>query len=204
MILEKINEILEGGLEVLTIENLTEVQQKTIARVKQGGDLLLTAGSNSGRSTAIAFSSILKAPESFEGSPRVLIFCSTVEKSRALFDLLRNMVRRTEITVEAADDKGAMLLQRNHIYDGVDIIVGNPKRIFELYLQNGIFLGKLRLVVIDDASETTKDIILTRQMIRMVDAMPKCQRIVLTSEMTSNLEKLNEVLLFNPLEVEVK
>jgi superfamily II DNA/RNA helicase len=204
MILEKINEILEGGLEVLTIENLTIVQQKTIARVKQGGDLLLTAGSNSGRSTAIAFSSILKAPESFEGSPRVLIFCSTVEKSRALFDLLRNMVRRTEITVEAADDKGAMLLQRNHIYDGVDIIVGNPKRIFELYLQNGIFFGKLRLVVIDDASETTKDIILTRQMIRMVDAMPKCQRIVITSEMTSNLEKLNEVLLFNPLEIEVK
>jgi ATP-dependent RNA helicase RhlE len=201
MFLEKINEILEGGLEVLNLTELTEVEEKTLARVKQGGDMTLLAGPKTGKSTAIALASILKSPESYEGSPRVLIFCSTVAKSRALTEQLKNMVRRTEITVEPADDQGMMIQQRNDIYDGVDIIVGNPKRIFDLYLQNGIFLGKLKLLVIDDADETTKNIMLTRHIIRLVDVLPKCQRLIFTTKMTPHIQLLSEELLVNSLEV---
>lgn len=199
MVLEKLNKLLEGALDDSPIQVLNELQEKTIARIKQGGDAVVIAGPKTGRSTAIAISALVKAPESYEGSPRVLVLCSTIDKAHKLHEQLSRWVRRTEISIELAHDKGNMVLERNNIFDGADILIGTTKRILDLYIQNGFHVGKLTLFVLDDASELVNDAVMAQRIVRLIESLPKCQRFVYTAEVTPRIEKLIEDICVHPV-----
>src|SRR4051812_28895260 len=100
MTLEQLNTHLEGGLEDTELKTLNELQLKSIAKVKQGGDCIFIAGERTGETTAIALSALVKAPHSYEGSPRVIIFSSTIDKAHQLHSQLSRWVRRTESSIE--------------------------------------------------------------------------------------------------------
>jgi superfamily II DNA/RNA helicase len=199
MTLEQLNEHLQDTLAESGITSLNEVEQAILARVRQGGDAVFVAGEGSGKSTGISLASVVKAPKAFEGSPRVLILSPTIDSVHNLHKQLTAWVRRTEIAVEIAHDKGNMVLERNNIFDGADIIVGNTKRILDLYIQNGIHVGQLALFVIDDASEITKDPQMPARIMRLAESLPKCQKIILSKEWTPRVEQLAEQLCINPL-----
>lgn len=199
MTLEQLNEHLEGTLTESGIVSLNDVEQAILARVKQGGDAVFVAGAQSGKSTGIALASVIKAPKAFEGSPRVLILSPTIDSVHNLHKLLSSWVRRTEIAVELAHDKGNMILERNNIFDGADIITGNTKRILDLYIQNGIHVGQLTLFVVDDASEVTKDANTVQRILRIAESLPKCQKLILTKEITPRVEQLIDGLCVHPL-----
>lgn len=121
--------------------------------------------------------SLFKAPQAFEGSPRVLWITDTTDRARKLADQMKHLCRRSEIAVELADDKGKMIEQRNHIFDGADIIIGNPKRIHDLYNQNGIHVNQLKLVIIDSLDTFVKQPTLLQFIRRVNESLPKCQHI---------------------------
>ncbi len=194
MTLEQLNTHLQGTLEERSLTALNELQQKTIARLKQGGNAVITGESGSGKTTAVALASLIKAPDSYEGSPRVIILSSTVDKAHQLHAQLTEWVRRTEISVELTHDKGNMVRDRNTIFDGVDILVGNPKRILDLYIQNGIHMNQLVLFVIDDADEIAKDTLAVQHIVRLSESLPKCQRFIFAKEQTPKMERLQEAV----------
>jgi len=198
MTLEQLNKHLEGTLEDTEFATLNELQQKSIAKVKQGGDCVFVSGDRTGKTTAIAMSSIVKAPHSYEGSPRVIVFSSTVDKAHQLHKQLSTWVRRTEISIELAHDKGNMVLERNNIFDGADILVANTKRMLDLYIQNGIHIGQLTLLIVDDATEIAKDAMMTQRIARLIESFPKCQHFIFTTEINSKVEKLMEVFCNHP------
>ena len=198
MTLEQLNTHLQGTLEERSLTSLNELQQKVIARLKQGGNAVITGESGSGKSTAVALASLIKAPHSYEGSPRVLILSSTVDKAHQLHAQLTDWVRRTEISVELTHDKGNMVRDRNTVYDGVDILIGNPKRILDLYIQNGIHLNQLMLFVIDDADVIAKDALMVQYIIRLAESLPKCQRFIFATEQTPKMDRLLEAVCLHP------
>ena len=199
MTLEQLNDHLEGTLTEGPIQTLNELQQQVIARIKKGGDGVFVAPALTGKTTAIALASLIKAPHSYEGSPRVIILTSTVDRAHILHKQLSTWVRRTEISIELAHDKGNMVLERNNIFDGADILVANTKRALDLYIQNGIHVGQLMLFVIDDADVITRDAIMLQRIMRFAESLPKCQRLVFTSEVTPRVEKLMEDFCLNPV-----
>lgn len=196
---DQLNAHLHGTLDESALMEYNPLEKAVIARLKQGGDAVFVAGGQSGKSTAIALASVIKAPKAFEGSPRVLVLSPTIDSVHQLHKLLSSWVRRTEIAVELAHDKGNMILERNNIFDGADIIAGNPKRIHDLYIQNGFHVGQLTLFVIDDASEVTKDATILQRILRLAESLPKCQKLILTKELTPRLEQLIDQLCINPL-----
>jgi superfamily II DNA/RNA helicase len=198
MTLEQLDKHLENALTEAGILSLNPLQQAIISRVKQGGDAVFIAGKQSGKSTGIGLTSIIKAPKAFEGSPRVLILSPTIDSVHTLHKSMSTWTRRTEIAVEIAHDKGNMVQERNNIFDGADIIVGNTKRIMDLYIQNGIHVGQLSLFIIEDASEIMKDPLMPGRILRLAESLPKCQKLVFTSEMTPRVEKLIEDLCTHP------
>jgi ATP-dependent RNA helicase RhlE len=73
-----------------------------------------------------------------------------------------------------------MLHQRNDLFDGTEIIVGTPKRLYELYLQNGYNVSKMKLFVLDDAIELFKGGF-KMQIGRLADSLPKCQHLLFST-----------------------
>jgi superfamily II DNA/RNA helicase len=200
-IFERLNLHFEETFPSAGIEKPNELQEKVLQRVKQGGDLLVIAGKSSGKSTAAAIAALEKVPEQLEGSPRAVIICSTSEQAKITAAFIVKVSRRKEIYVELAHDKGNMIEQRNHIFEGADIVVGTAKRIYDLYIQNGINMGKLKLFVLDDAETMLKESTIA-QMRRIADSLPKCQRIIFANSVSSKLEKVMEDLMLNPMEIE--
>jgi superfamily II DNA/RNA helicase len=195
---EQLDEHLERALSDQQVPPFNDLQKKVISRIKQGGDAVFVAPGGSGRTTAVAFGSIVKAPGSYEGSPRVIIYSSTVDKAHQLHAQLKNYVRRTEISIELAHDKGNMVQERNNIFDGADILVVNPKKMLDLYIQNGVHINQLTLIIIDDADEIAQNNLTVQHINRLTESFPRSQRFMFTKELNPKVEKLMEIFCKNP------
>jgi superfamily II DNA/RNA helicase len=104
---------------------------------------------------------------------------------------LEKICRILDITVDLAHDRGKMLQQRNDIFDGTEIIIANPKRLYELYIQNGFNVSQLKLFILDDAIEHFKDGY-KMQLSRIVESLPKCQHLYFSN--TFNDKRIEEFL----------
>jgi superfamily II DNA/RNA helicase len=154
--------------------------QEAIFDVMKSGRNILAEGSEaSGKTTAILYSVLekIKLPE--EGSPRAIISCSSNDLAEKLYLELVKCTFHLDLTVDLVHDKGNMLKQRNDLFDGTEIIVGTPKRLYELYIQNGYNVGKLKLFIIDDAIQQVKNGNLM-QLKRIIESLPKCQFLIST------------------------
>lgn len=197
-IFDTLNEHFEGTFDAAGMKAPNELQEKVLQRGKQGGDLLVVSPAKSGKSMAAALAALQKVPASCEGSPRVVIICPDPEKARELAKFIATVSRRHELMIELADDKGQMIEQRNHIFEGADIVVGTPKRIYDLYIQNGINMGMLKLFILDDAETMLKEATIG-QLRRIADSLPKCQRIIFANAINPKLEKVMDDVLVHPM-----
>lgn len=177
---EELDNIVLHSLSELSFQEFNPLQEQLIHKLKQGRNCFISTSKNNGLRTALQFCSLIKAPKAFEGSPRVLWITSSPERAQQIVKEMQNWTRRSEIAVEFADDKGKMIVQRNHIFEGADIIVGNPKRVLDLYNQNGIHVNQLTLLIVDDASEMCKNPVILQQVKRVNESIPKCIRWVTT------------------------
>ena len=191
--------LLQNTLSESGISEFSTLQEAVLKRVKSGGDTIFVSPQNPDLQTGISLAAILKAPQAFEGSPRVLIISPTVDSVHAIRDQIKSWIRRTEIAVELAHDKGNMIQQRNDIFEGADIIVGNPKRIMELYNQNGIHVNQLVLLMVHGTDQILQQPVIAQTISRLAESLPgKCQRILFTSAESSRLDKLSEQVCRQP------
>jgi len=176
-------ELLRPALRELLEEKwhktLNPLQAGCITRLKAGNNLIIEADAGTGKTSAILVSILQKIDQASEGSPRAIVICKNDDEAKNLHTELSNLAKYHDLTVDLAHEKGNMLQQRNDIFDGTEIIIGTPKRIHDLYIQNGFNVSKLKLFVIDDIQDQMKKGHCA-QLKRMAESLPKCQ-FVLTS-----------------------
>lgn len=189
---EELNNRLENTLAELGREGYTEKQEKLIKLSKQGKNQLIFTSIDQDLIDGLHFISFMRAPEMLEGSPRVLWITPSWESAREKVKSFQQLMKRTDVTIEIADDKGKIIEQRNAIFEGTEIIIGNPKRILELYNQNGIHINQLSLVIIDQLETLCKDPLILQAIRRISESLPKCQKILLAEGTHNRLEAFCE------------
>jgi superfamily II DNA/RNA helicase len=134
-------------------------------------------------------SEIIPKPE--EGSPRAIVFCTNDESAKALHEQTAKALKSQDLTVDLIFEKGNKLKQRNDLFDGTEIIIGTPKRICELYFQNGFNIGKLKLLIINQMDEQMR---LGHKgfISRVAESLPKCRQLVFT--LNPDEERTNDYL----------
>ncbi len=195
MKVEEINNLLENSLTEAQILNYTEKQNDFLSILKKGSHLYIEGGSNLGIRTFLQLYSISKAPQAFEGAPRVLWFTSSVESVQKSVREMRPWIRRSEIVIETGDDKGKIIQQRNDIFTGADIIIGNPRRLLELYNQNGFHVGKLQLVIVSNLNEICPKASELQAIRRIFESLPKCQKIMTAKKSHHRINEFCEELM---------
>ncbi len=147
MIPELVETIVKAGYD----KEPKELQSLIIPKIKSGADLIVTAPKNSGKSTAINIGVIqqLKKPE--DKAPRAIIVVKSKDDAFAFDEQFEMLAELTGLRSLFVYDEGHLLYQKDMIYEGIDILIATPKRLTELLNNMGIPLGKLQMLIIDDA-----------------------------------------------------
>jgi ATP-dependent RNA helicase RhlE len=195
MSFKKLQEDLVIDLKKDGITEFWPAQEKIFSKVREGKNLIVVSEGEKGISTLLSIISIFKVPEPQEGSPRVVLICANNEEAVKRHEELSRWGRHLDLTIDLLHERGNKIQQRNDIFDGTEIVVGTAKRIYDMYIQNGLNLNMIRLFAIDDATKVLVQHVPT-YLARLGESLPKCQMIIGTKEVNPKLADLMEKLPF--------
>ena len=120
-------------------------------------------------------------PEPKEGSPRGIVICKDDATAREFGAFLEQRFKELDLTLDLIIEKGQRIRQRNDLFFGTELIVGTPKRICEMYFQNGFNIGELKLFMLLDLNtmlmKGNKGFIN-----RLSESLPKCKTVVVETQ----------------------
>ena len=120
-------------------------------------------------------------PEPQEGSPRGIVICSDDQTARSFSEFLEKPFRTLDLTLDLIVEKGQRVRQRNDLFFGTELIVGTPKRICEMYFQNGFNIGELKLFMLLDLNTILKQG--NKGFVnRLSESLPKCKKVVVETQ----------------------
>ncbi len=198
MAFKKLNDTLKQALIEYGLNSLSEFQSKVITAIKGGRNTIIIAGEEKYKSTALVIGILQKVQvASNDDAPRAIIVVENKEKALEMEALFNKLAKRTDLRIVVLHDKGHKVYQRIDLYEGSDILISTQKRLFEMYLQNGVNLGQLKTLVIDGAEAILKQDT-KKEIQRMTESISKCQYVLLNNTMTDRIEKSQETFLTFP------
>ena len=199
MKLKKINENLKEALVENGLAEANEMQQETFSTLKSGADCLVIASNGSGKTTSIVINVIQKLAGSNEESPRALIMVEDKAKVLEMVALFEKFGKNSGLEVYGVHDKGDMDYDKNYVSTGIDILIGTPTKLNDMFSTAGYNVNRLRMFIIDDADAILKLRHETKIM-RISDSIAKTQRIIFTDVLTERIEILADKMLVEPYE----
>ncbi|OHT45226.1 DEAD/DEAH box helicase [Flavobacterium tructae] len=197
MKLKKINEKLQDAL----IENgLTEanvLQQETFSTIKSGADCIILSPEKSGKSTTIVLNVIQQLAGKTEESPRALIIVEDKAKVLEMEALFEKYGKYTNLEVYGVHDKGDMDYDKNYVSTGIDVLIGTPNKLSDMFTTAGYNVNRLKMFILDDADPILKLRHETKIM-RISNSIAKVQRIIFAEELTERIEILADKMLVEP------
>ncbi|MEO8533479.1 MAG: DEAD/DEAH box helicase [Flavobacterium sp.] len=197
MKLKKIKEKLQDAL----IENgLTEpniLQKETFSTIKSGADCIVLSPEKSGKSTTIVINVIQQLAGSVEESPRALIIVEDKTKVLEMVELFAKYGKYTDLEVYGVHDKGDTDYDKNYISTGIDVLIGTPNKLNDMFTTAGYNVNRLKMFILDDADPILKLRHETKIM-RISNSIAKTQRIIFAEQLTERIEILAEKFLLEP------
>ena len=199
MKLKKINEALQNALIESGLTEANELQQETFSTIKSGADCLIVAPKGSGKTTTIVLNVIQQLAGKQEESPRALIIVEDKAKVLEMEVLFEEYGKYDPLEVYGVHDKGDTDYDKNYISTGIDVLIGTPNKLNDMFSTAGYNVNRLKLFILDDADPILKLRHETKIM-RISNSIAKTQRIIFTEQYTERVAILADKMLLEPYE----
>ena len=199
MKLKKINEELQQALIENGLTEANAMQKETFSTLKSGADCIIIAPKGSGKSTTIVLNVIQRLAGATEESPRALIIVEDKAKVLEMESLFEKYGKNSNLEVYGVHDKGDMEYDKNYISSGIDVLIGTPNKLSEMFTTAGYNVNRLKMFILDDADPILKLRHETRIM-RISNSIVRTQRIIFSEQFTERIEVLAEKMLVEPFE----
>ena len=189
-------------LDALHIEKPTPVQAKSIPAIAQGRDVMVTAKTGSGKSLAYVLPLVnLKMVDPPGRNTCVLI----IVPSRELVSQLATLIRRftqslANIKLVELAGGGSVNPQLMQLRGGADFVVATPGRLLDVVARNGLDLGRVTTLVLDEADRLL-DFEFQDETNEVLEQLPPCQRLFLSATFSKSVNAKSKWLLKDPLVV---
>lgn len=203
MKLKKINESLQRALIENGLSEANDLQRETFSTLKSGADCIIIAPPGSGKSTTIVLNVIQQLVAEGEESPRALVIVEDKAKVLEMGSLFEKLGNYTSLRVYGVHDKGDMEYDKNYISTGIDVLIGTPNRLNEMFTTAGYNVNRLKMFIIDDADPILKLRHETKIM-RISNSITKTQRIIFAEELTERVEMLADKMMVEPYLFEIE
>lgn len=203
MSFKKLQPILKSALEELGYDTPTEFQKQTLSKIKGGANVFGVAPDGSGKTTALILSIVQKLNASaFDDAPRAVVYVGTKQAAHKLLEQFEVFTAETNLRIQVALETHNIRDQIDKLYPGVDIVISTPKHLSKLYFLNGLNLGELQIVAIEDAQKTIPHSH-TNEIIRITESLNKCQFIVFADSFPNKVRRFEETFMSNAMVVKV-
>lgn len=199
MKLKKINENLQDALIENGLTEANEMQKETFSTLKSGADCVIIAPNGSGKTTTIVINVIQKLAGTNEESPRALVIVEDKTKVLEMVNLFEKYGRNSGLEVYGVHDKGDTDYDKNYISTGIDVLIGTPNKLSDLFSSAGYNVNRLRMLILDDA-DTILKLRHETKIMRISNSIAKTQRIIFTDVLTERIEILVDKMLIEPFE----
>lgn len=201
MNLKKINLNLQKALVENGLTDANELQQETFSTIKSGADAVIQ--SDKGKTTTLVLNVIQKLEKPIGESTRGLIVVLNKEKALETLNIFENLNKYTNLRVIACHDKSDIDDDKNVISAGMDVIIGTPNRINDMFSSAGFNINTIKILAVDDADEIFRlrhDAIIQR----LSMSVEKTQRLFFCSQITERVEVLADKIMIEPLFFEME
>lgn len=199
MNLKKINENLKKALVEHQLTEANALQKETFSPIKSGADCLIIAPKASGKTTTIVMNVIQKLVGANEESPRALIIVEDKDKMMEMEALFEKYGQYCGLEVYGVHDKGDMDYDKNYISTGIDVLIGTPTRLSEMFSSAGYNVNRLKMFIVDDTDAILK-LRHDTKIMRLSNSIAKTQRIIFAENYSERVELLADKMLIEPYE----
>lgn len=203
MKLKKINEKLQKALVENGLTEANVLQRETFSTLKSGADCIIIAPKGSGKSTTIVINVIQQLVAEGEESPRALIIVEDKVKVLEMETLFENLGSETNLRVYGVHDKGDLEYDKNYISTGIDVLIGTPNRLNEMFTTAGYNVNRLKMFILDDA-DTILKLRHDTKIIRISNSITRTQRIIFSDQLTERIEVLADKIMVEPFLFEIE
>jgi superfamily II DNA/RNA helicase len=189
------------ALEIMKYEDATEVQEKTIPLMLQGGDLMVRSQTGTGKTAAfgIGLIELLSKDRSKKG----LILAPTRELASQICDELRSIAKNHRMSIFAVYGGQSMGRQISALRRGVDILVATPGRLLDHIGQGTVRMETINCVILDEADRML-DMGFKPDIDRILGRVSSQKQVLLFSAtLDSNIQKIARDYMQAPQTIEI-
>jgi len=199
----KLNRQILNAIEDAGYTVPTPIQQKAIAPILSGQDMMGIAQTGTGKTAAYVLPMLMKLKYAQGKDARALILAPTRELAMQIEENIRLFAKYTDLRTVVLYGGLGPKTQIAQIEQGVDILVASPGRFLDLYLAGHIVTKSLQFLVMDEADKMM-DMGFIGSIHRILEVVPrKRQNLLFSATMSSLVEKISGDFLKFPLRVEV-
>tara|TARA_R110001592_G_scaffold237306_11_gene496400 strand:+ start:73962 stop:75323 length:1362 start_codon:yes stop_codon:yes gene_type:complete len=196
----KIKKQLQNAISDMGFEQPTPIQQESYSPILGGYDFVGIAQTGTGKTMAYMLPILQELNYSEQHNPRIVVLVPTRELVIQIVKQIELLTAYLSVRVTGvyggSNNIGA---QTAAISEGIDIIVGTPRRFYDLIMNNVIRLKSVKKLVIDEV-DIMLDFGYKTQLNNIFEHLPtKRQNILFSATMTNYVDDLIDDFLVNPI-----
>ncbi|WP_281633660.1 DEAD/DEAH box helicase [Flavobacterium luteolum] len=197
MKLKKINEKLQDALIENGLTEANALQLETFSTIKSGADCVIISPKGSGKTTTIVLNVIQQLAGKTEESPRALIIVEDKAKVLEMVELFEKYGKYTNLEIYGVNEKGDMDYDKNYVSTGIDVLIGTPTKLNDMFSTAGYNVNRLKMFILDDADPILK-LRHDPKITRISNSIAKVQRIIFSETLTERIEILADKIMVEP------
>tara|TARA_R110000868_G_scaffold189695_4_gene433186 strand:- start:2684 stop:4435 length:1752 start_codon:yes stop_codon:yes gene_type:complete len=183
-----LHEDLLQSLNKMGFEKATEIQSEFIPVALEGGDVMASAQTGSGKTAAFllpAFQKFLSNPDESKAQrkkrgPRILILTPTRELADQVMKVANELRAFTDMTVRSVVGGVPIMKHKRMLRETVDVLVATPGRLIDLMKQGDVHLRDVETFILDEADRML-DMGFSEDVLRISKATPTHRQAMLLS-----------------------
>ncbi|WP_205341098.1 DEAD/DEAH box helicase [Denitrificimonas caeni] len=196
-----------GNLQRLNYQQPTAVQQKAIAPILAGKDVLAAAQTGTGKTAAFTLPVLqlllTQGGKVTSNGVRTLVLVPTRELAEQVHESIRSYLDELPLRTAVAYGGVSINPQMMQLRRGVDVLVATPGRLLDLYQQNAVRFHQMQILVLDEADRML-DLGFAEELNALFSVMPnKRQTLLFSATFSGPIRTLAGNLLRDPIRIDV-
>jgi ATP-dependent RNA helicase RhlE len=186
----------------------TAVQVAAIPAILRGGDVWASAHTGSGKTAAFVLPLLERLCAQHAPRPRALralVLVPTHELAAQIAEAVKSFGRHLPQPPRMSVLVGGVSInpQLMSLRGGVDLVVATPGRLLDLVARNGLELGRLAVLVLDEADRLFS-LGFADELARVLELVPaRCQHVLFSATLPPAVLQLAEQLLREPTRIDI-